>query len=122
MPAAAQVYRWVDEKGTVHYSNSTPPAGAKFTIIDRDAKAGPPSPDSAECYTVRCQGERLEQRLARREASDARYAAERAAATPPRPKGLDFRQYLSPTTSDPFTTTVTVIGGRVNHIERVRKF
>jgi hypothetical protein len=53
LPAIAQVYRWVDEKGTVHYSNSTPPAGAKFTIIDRDAKAGPPSPDSAECYTVR---------------------------------------------------------------------
>jgi hypothetical protein len=22
---SAQVYRWVDEKGTVHYSNSTPP-------------------------------------------------------------------------------------------------
>jgi hypothetical protein len=154
-PVMAQVYRWVDEKGTVHYSNSTPPAGAKFTIIDRDAKAGPPSPDSAECHTVRCQGERLEQRLARREASDARYAAERAAATPPRPRGLDFRQYISlyrgmsegelltvagapdllfsdvfasknytylPTSGDPFTTTITVIGGRVNHIERVRKF
>ena len=24
-PALAQVYRWVDEKGTVHYSNGTPP-------------------------------------------------------------------------------------------------
>ena len=104
---------------------------------------------------MRCQGERLEQRLARREASDARYAAERAAATPPRPSGLDFRQYISlyrgmsegelltvagapdllfsdvfasknytylPTSGDPFTTTITVIGGRVNHIERVRKF
>jgi hypothetical protein len=151
----AQVYRWVDEKGTVQYSNATPPAGVKFTVIDPDAKAGPPSPDSAECYTVRCQGERLEQRLARREASDARHAAERAAATPPRPKGLDFRQYISlyrgmsegelltvagapdllfsdvfasksytylPTSGDPFTTTITVIGGRVNNIERVRKF
>lgn len=107
-PVMAQVYRWVDEKGTVHYSNATPPAAVKFTIIDRDAKAGPPSPDSAECYTVRCQGERLEQRLARREASEARHAAERAAATPPRPKGLDFRQYISLY--------------RVNHIERVRKF
>lgn len=155
LPAIGQVYRWVDEKGTVQYSNATPPAGVKFTVIDRDAKAGPPSPDSAECYTVRCQGERLEQRLARREASEARHAAERAAATPPRPKGLDFRQYISlyrgmsegelltvagapdllfsdvfasknytylPTSSDPFTTTVTVIGGRVNNIERVRKF
>ena len=154
-PALAQVYRWVDEKGTVHYSNATPPAGVKFTVIDREAKAGPPSPDSAECYTVRCQGERLEQRLARREAVEARHAAERAAATPPRPKGLGFREYISlyrgmsegelltvagapdllfsdvfasknytylPTHIDPFTTTVTVIGGRVNNIERVRKF
>ena len=26
--ASAQVYRWVDEKGRVNYSNATPPAGA----------------------------------------------------------------------------------------------
>lgn len=93
-PVMAQVYRWVDEKGTVHYSNSTPPAGAKFTIIDRDAKAGPPSPDSAECHTVRCQGERLEQRLARREQLESRAYAERIAATPRPPRGLEFRKYM----------------------------
>lgn len=46
-PATAQVYRWVDEKGTVHYSNSTPPPGAKATLVDPDAKAGPPSAESA---------------------------------------------------------------------------
>jgi hypothetical protein len=27
-----------------------------------------------------------------------------------------------PTPGDPFTTTVTLLGGRVNEIERVRKF
>lgn len=154
-PVMAQVYRWVDEKGTVHYSNSTPPAGVKATVVDPDGKPGAPSAESAECYTVRCQGERLEQRLARREELETRLAAERAAAAAPRPKGLDFRQYISlhrgmsegelitiagapdmvfsdvfadkrytylPTSSDPFTTTITVIGGRINHIERVRKF
>jgi hypothetical protein len=94
-PAAAQVYRWVDEKGTVHYSNATPPAGVKATVIDKEAKAGPPSPESKECYTVRCQGERMEQRLARREEIETRLAAERAAAAPPRPRGLDFRAYIS---------------------------
>lgn len=94
-PAAAQVYRWVDDKGTVHYSNSTPPAGVKATLIDRDAKAGPPSPESRECYTVRCQGERMEQRLARREELETRLAAERAAAAPKPPRGLDFRNYIS---------------------------
>ena len=94
-PAMGQVYRWVDEKGTVHYSNATPPAGVKATVIDRDAKAGPPSPDSLECYTVRCQGERMEQRLARREQLESRHAAERAAAAPKPPRGLDFRNYIS---------------------------
>ena len=154
-PVMAQVYRWVDEKGTVHYSNATPPPGVKAKVVDPDGKPGTPSADSMECYTVRCQGERLERRLSQREELETRLAAERAAAAPPRPKGLDFRSYLSlhrgmsegelvtiagapdmvfsdvfadkrytylPTSSDPFTTTVTVIGGRVNHIERVRKF
>ena len=153
--ASAQVYRWVDEKGRVTYSNSAPPAGVKSTVVDADAKAVAPSPDTLECYTLRCQGERMEQRIARREELDNRLAAERAAATPPPPRGLDFRNYLSlyrgmsegelltvagapdfissdvfadkrytyfPTPANPFTTTVSVIGGRVNHIERVRKF
>ena len=153
--ASAQIYRWVDEKGTVHYSNSSPPNGVKATLFDREAKAGPPSPESTECYTVRCQGERLEQRLARQQELDARLAAQRAAATPPRPRGLDFRSYISlsrgmsegelltiagapdllfsdvfavkhytylPTTVDPFTTTITLISGRISQIERVRKF
>lgn len=154
-PVSAQVYRWVDEKGTVHYSNAKPPTGVKATVVDPNAKAGPPSPESLECYTVRCQGERMEQRLARREELETRLAAERAAAAPPRPRGLEFRAYISlsrgmsegelvtiagppdllfsdvyasknytylPTAADPFTTTVTVIGGRINQIERVRKF
>jgi len=95
LPAMGQVYRWVDEKGTVHYSNAPPPAGVKATVIDKEAKAGPPSPESRECYTVRCQGERMEQRLARREALETRLAAERAAVTPKPPRGLDFRAYIS---------------------------
>ena len=153
--ASAQIYRWVDEKGRVHYSNWTPPAGVQATVVDPYAKTGAVSPESAECYTLRCQGERMEQRLARREELEVRLAAERAAATPPPPRGLDFRKYLSirrgmsegelitvagspdlltrdalstrnytyfPTVADPFTTTVTLIRGRVSEIERVRKF
>jgi hypothetical protein len=152
---SAQVYRWVDENGRVTYSNAAPPAGVKATVVDRDAGASAPSPDTQECYTLRCQGERMEQRLARREELETRLAAERAAAAPPPPRGLDFRSYISlyrgmsegelltvagapdftasdvfadkrytyfPTPANPFTTTVSVIGGRVNHIERVRKF
>ena len=154
-PVSAQVYRWVDAKGTVHYSNASPPSGVKATVVDPSAKAGPPSAESQECHTVRCQGERMEERLARREVLETRLAAERAAAAPPRPRGLDFRDYISlyrgmtegemlviagtpdlvfsdvfadkrytylPTSADPFVTTVSVVAGRVNGIERVRKF
>jgi len=176
--ASAQVYRWVDEKGTVHYSNEKPPAGVVARTLNIDAKAGPDSPDTLDCYTVRCQGERLEQRLARREELEARDAAQRAAAAPKPARGLDFRKYISiergmtegellgvagapdllvdnggawfpaaapvqsgrharggaviggamrtytylPTSGDPFTTTITLIGGRVSEIERIRKF
>ena len=153
-PADAQVYRWVDGKGTVHYSDTAPPAGVKATVVDIDAKAGPPAPDAQDCYTVRCQGERMEQRLARREELEARFAAERAAAAPKPPRGLEFRKYISirrgmtegellgiagvpdlrthdrylntytymPTSADPFTTTITLVRGRVSEIERERKF
>src|SRR2546421_5449952 len=91
--AAAQVYRWVDKSGTVHYSNEQPPADVKATQLPIDAKAGPPSADSQECYSVRCQGERMEERIARRDAAELR--AEHVAATPPRPRGLEFRKYIS---------------------------
>jgi hypothetical protein len=175
--AQAEVYRWVDAKGTVHYSNEAPPAGTKATTVDIDAKSGTPAADTAECYTVRCQGERLEQRLARREALEAQDAATRAAAAPRRYRGLDFRKYVSiqrgmtegellgiagepdmlvdnglaisapttvqtgrqvrggaraalsmrsytylPTSADPFTTTITLVGGRVSEVERIRQF
>jgi hypothetical protein len=93
--ADAQVYRWVDAKGTVHYSNEKPPAEAKATVVNIEAKEGPASPDTQDCYTVRCQGERMEQRIARREELDARAAAARAALSPPPVRGLEFRRYIS---------------------------
>jgi hypothetical protein len=175
--AQAQIYRWVDQNGNVQYSNSKPPKGVEARIVDPDAKAGPPAPDSAECYTIRCQGERMEERQRRRDADDARASAERAAAAPRQPRGLEFRNYIRiqrgmsegelltiagepdlrseegaayaapttvqtgpntsgaarvgmavrtytylPTSADPFTTTITLVGGRVSEIERARKF
>jgi len=93
--AAAQVYRWVDKSGTVNYSNEPPPAGAKASELPIDARPGPPSAQQQDCYTVRCQGERMEERLARRDAAEAQAQAERAAVTPPRPRGLEFRRYIA---------------------------
>ncbi len=151
--ACAQVYRWV-EGGTVHYSNEAPPANVKASKLDIEARPGPASPDTQDCYTVRCQGERMEERIARRDQSDARIAAERIASTPARPHGLEFRKYISlsrgmsegemlgiagspdlvfrdrsfktytylPTPADPFTTTIVLVNGRINEIDRARKF
>jgi hypothetical protein len=153
--ALAQVYRWVDAKGTVHYSSEKPPAGANAKLLNIDAKAGPASPDTLDCYTVRCQGERLEERLARREELLARDVEARTAAAPKPWKGLEFRKYISiqrgmtegemlgiagapdlavrddwairtytymPTVSDPFTTPISIVNGRVSGLERNRKF
>ena len=175
--AHAQVHRWVDARGTVHYSDSPPPSGVQSTTLDIDAKPGPASPDTSECYSVRCQGERMEERIARREALEAKLAADRIALAPKPVRGLEFRKYISiergmtegellgiagepdlvshqgaaiaapatvqtarrlrggaravlslssytylPTSADPFTTTITLVGGRVSDVERVRKF
>jgi hypothetical protein len=177
LAASAQIYRWVDANGRVNFSNTPPPQGIKATVVDPDAKEGPPAAESAECYSIRCQGERMEERQRKRQSEAERMEAERAAAAPPRYRGLEFRRYLSiqkgmtegellgiagepdlksnqgiaiaaPTTvqvgrnfstaareglgmtvytympvpGEPFTTTITLVGGRVSEIERVRKF
>ena len=176
-PVSAQIYRWIDQNGNVHYSNLKPPKNVTATVVDPEAKEGPPAAESTECYTVRCQGERMEERQRKRDESDARISAERAAAAAKQARGLEFRKYVSiqrgmsegellgiagepdlksdqgiaiaapttvpvdrnlsiaarqglrmmtwtylPTSADPFTTTITLVGGRVSEIERVRKF
>jgi len=175
--ATAQIYRWVDQHGRVQYSNVAPPKGQEFTVVDPNAKEAVPASESTECYTIRCQGERMEERQRLRDAAEARAAAERAAAAPKAPRGLEFRRYISvqrgmsegellgiagepdlksdqgiaiaapttvqvdrnfstaaraglrmttwtylPTPADPFTTTITLVGGRVSELDRVRKF
>ena len=175
--SAQQIYRWIDARGTPHYSNSPPPPGVTAEVIAIKGEAGAPSADTKECYTIRCQGERMEKRIAARQAEEARLAAEREAAAPPEPRGLEFRKYIMiergmsegevltvagqpdfggdqgiayaapstvqvgrylraparvawavatwtymPTVADPFTTTITFIGGRVSEVQRVRKF
>lgn len=180
--ASAQIYRWTDANGRINFSNTPPPPGAKAVVVDPDARKVPPGPESTECYTIRCQGERMEERTRKRESEEARMAAERAAvertaAVPKQPRGLEFRKYISiqrgmtegellgiagepdlktdqggaftapstvqvdrnfstaaiqgrrttvytylPTPADPFTTTITLIGGRVSELDRARKF
>lgn len=184
LPAQAQIYKWTDAQGRTHFSNQTPPADVKAVVVDPNAREVRPEdyPQSGkDCHTLRCQGERLEERERQRaavDAKEAREAAERAAKSPaPKAyKGLSFANYISvrrgmsegevlgitgepdlqsdqgmtrgptqvpinsstsipmrgglsvktwtfmPTASDPFTTTITLVGGRVSEVERVRKF
>jgi uncharacterized protein DUF4124 len=172
-----QIYKWTDANGRVNFSNTPPPKGANATVVDPSASAGPPAAESTECYTIRCQGERMEERQRKRQTETERMAAERVAAAPKAYRGLEFRKYLSiqrgmsegellgvagepdmkadqgialsapvtiqlgpnhagpgraglsmktytymPTPGDPFTTTIRLVGGRVDEIERVRKF
>ena len=139
---SAQIYRWTDANGQVHFSNAAPPPGVKATVVDANAKEGPPAPDSTECYTVRCQGERMEERQRKRDLEESRVAAEpdlvadqgvaisaptavqgtRNAVIAAR-AGLVMKTYTyMPTSADSFTTTITLVGGRVSEIERARKF
>ena len=173
----AQIYKWTDANGRVNFSNTPPPQGVKSTVVDPNATAGPPAAESTECYTIRCQGERMEERQRKRQSEAERMAAERAAAAPKRHRGMEFRTNISiqrgmsegellgiagepdlkadqgiaiagpatiplgpnhfgpgraglamktytymPTPGDPFVTTIRLIGGRVDEIERVRKF
>jgi hypothetical protein len=174
----AQIYRWTDANGRVNFSNTPPPQGVRAVVVDPNAKEGPPAVESTECHTIRCQGERMEERQRKRQSETDRMAAERAAAAPRQQyRGLEFRKYISiqrgmsegellgiagepdlkadqgiaisapvtiqlgpnhvgpgraglsmktytymPVPGDPFTTTIRLIGGRVDEIERVRKF
>ena len=175
--AWGQIYKWTDANGRVNFSNTPPPQGVKSTVVDPNATAGPAAAESTECYSVRCQGERMEERQRKRQSETERMAAERAAAAPKQYRGLEFRKYLSiqrgmsegellgiagepdlkadqgiaisapvtiqlgpnlsgpgragltlktytymPVPGDPFTTTIRLVGGRVDEIERVRKF
>lgn len=180
--ASAQIYKWTDAQGRVHFSNQVPPPGVKALVVDPSAKEVPnnQATEGKDCHTIRCQGERLEERERQRAALEEKEAAaraEREAKAPRAHKGLSFSKYISiqrgmsegellgiagepdllsdqgiafaspgtvpvapgvrrparaglslrtwtymPTSADPFTTTITLVGGRVSEVERVRKF
>jgi hypothetical protein len=136
--AGAQVYRWVDDSGRVHYSNAVPPANARPALVGADARGGFASTAPLLAESA--------------DAAEARDAAAPLADAVPAPRGLEFRKYLSirrgmtegellavagepdlrrhsraidtytymPTPADPYVTTVTLVRGRVNAIARER--
>ena len=92
---SADVYRWVDDRGTVHYSNEAPPPGVKAARVDTNADPRSSVSESAECYTAECEAQRVERRIARREQIEARLAAERSMPAQRKPRGLDARAYVA---------------------------
>ena len=78
VPAWAQIYKWVDEKGVVNYS-SRPPAGRKSTVFDPSSvSVSTYTPDESLTQTARAMPSATERALAERIASlERRLEAER---------------------------------------------
>jgi hypothetical protein len=135
--AAGEVYRWVDEKGTVHYSNEAPPPGVKATPVDVDEPRAPVT-ESAECYPGRAPGAACGAARAHSGAAGGRAGCAECARAPrprcPRVRGYSTRARSAalgfahrqdysyfPTATEPYTTTVTFLNGRVTEAERLRR-
>ena len=147
-PAAAQTYKWVDERGVVTYGTKPPPGKpAQRVDVERQNTIGT---DDAQ----------LKREAEAKRRADLKLAPPPPPAAPAAPgnRGMDFDTYIRlsrgmsegellqragrpdyvalenarddivksfywyPTASDPFPTVVTVRGGRIDTIERTKKF
>jgi len=90
--AAAQAYKWKDDKGRTVYGDSPPPKGAQ--TVDTTPQ-GYETYGPKECYTILCQGQRADEARRKREEQEAA-AAERAKAQQAKPpvRGMDFGIYV----------------------------
>ena len=165
LPAAADVYKWVDNEGKIHYSDTPPAKGAAKTLdlpnIGTETKpaespaaelkpreapapvqaAAPPAPAVAAPAAVRGmpfdvyimlrtgmnEGE-LIQRAGPPDYESFEGSVGNAVVTGRRGRVQSFnnlelrRLYYYPTSSDPFTTVVTLTGGMISDLQRTRKF
>lgn len=90
-PVAAQVYKWTDENGKVHYGDKpqgTRPATAIAPPASSPAPAGGTN-SLEECHTITCQGMRAEERkrAAQAEEQKRNAAAARAQSRTATPSG-----------------------------------
>jgi hypothetical protein len=146
--AAAQTYKWTDERGVVTYGNK-PPAGRSAQLVDTQP-LGPADLAPA-------QQKRLDDDARRRANVPPPPPAPPAPAAAQGPRGMGFDTYIRlergmsegellsragrpddvtvdadyalvksyyyfPTGADPFITVVTLRGGRIANLERTRKF
>ena len=150
---AAEVYRWVDEKGVVNYGEK-PPANRPSRPVNTDPggtiESGPLYGQKADPAGGRTAGGAQNPQVA---------AAPYVLPPPPAPvRGMDFDTYIRlqggmtegelllragrpdhesvdsirrdivktfyyfPTSANPYTTVVTLNGGRIYTIDRIKKF
>lgn len=146
--AAAQAYKWVDERGVINYGEK-PPAGRPAQIVE--------TRPGGVLETGGYFQERLEAEKRRQEQELAQPRLTIAPASVP-VRGMDFTTFIRlqrgmtegelllragrpdhesvenirhdivktyyyfPTVSDPYTTVVTLRGGRIFSLDRIRKF
>jgi hypothetical protein len=143
-PVAAQTYKWVDERGVTTYGTKPPP-GRPAQLIDTNSRntidtadvarreadekryavvpLPPPPPITTPTAPVRGMAFdtyiRLERGMSEGEvvfrAGSPDYVS--FARQPEIVKSF----YYYPTSTDPFTTIVTLRGGRIDNIERTKK-
>lgn len=140
--AGAQTYRWVDERGVTNYGPK-PPAGRPAQAVDTKTRntidtgdtarreadekrsavtvsAAPPPPPGVQVRGMRFDTYiRLERGMSEGELLSRTGNPDYVSldGLPDRAKSF----YYYPTGSDPFTTVVTLFGGRINTIERTKK-
>jgi hypothetical protein len=141
---AAELYKWVDEKGVVTYGEK-PPAGRSATLVDTSSSG-----------VIETGGQFDKKYQPDRPVSRAPEAPPPAAPAASGPRGMDFSIYAMlqrgmtegellqragrpdhvsldsfeiqktfyyfPTPANPYTTSVVLRGGRIHDIDRIKKF
>jgi hypothetical protein len=148
--AAAQTYKWSDERGVTTYG-SKPPPGVPAQLVDTQPRGPaelsptdqkkvedearrraaiqppppPPTPPVAVAPPLRGMAFdtyiRLERGMSEGELV-LRAGSPDHVSTEDAPWGFARLYYYMPTATDPFTTVVTLRGGRIERLERTRKF
>ena len=150
--AAAQTYKWVDERGVTNYG-SKPPAGRAAQLVETQPGG---TIETGDAQLKRLEADQKRRAEVLQPYPTAPVPAPAAAAEPVRgmpfdtytrlQEGMSEGELLSragkpdhvalasarrditksfhyyPTAADPFITIVTVRGGRISNIERTRKF
>ena len=146
---AADTYKWVDDKGIITYG-AKPPPGRPATLVNTtpsgsiDSGSGGARPEKAETEKRRAEpapapvpppvatatpvrGMEFDTYIRLQRGMTEGELLLRA-GRPDHESVENFRSdivkswYYFPTSADPFTTTVTVRGGRIANIDRVKRF